>query len=64
MRKKPKLNVNKDEFIEKYKDHNQYEMAAHFGISLSSVHKLRILYGIPMKRQLFHTLDVNEFKRL
>ena len=61
---RPKLNINKGEFVSMYKDHNQYDMASHFGICLSSVHKLRIQYGIPMKRQLFRTIDLNEFKRL
>lgn len=68
MGKKPKLNVDKEEFIAMYKNHTQEEVALHFGmhfgICLSSMHKLRKRYGMPMKRQIFRTVDLNEFKRL
>jgi hypothetical protein len=64
MGKKPKLNVNKDEFIEMYQNHSQDEVASHFDICLASVHKLRKRFGLPMKRQLFRTVDKKEFRRL
>ena|SRR5665647_2817409 len=64
MGKKPKLNVDKEEFIAMYQDHNQYEVASHFNICLASVHKLRKQYEIPKKRKILYTNDENEFRRL
>jgi hypothetical protein len=64
MGKKPKLNVDKEEFIAMYKNHNQYEVASHFDICIASVHKLRKRFGLPMRRKLFYTTYADEFMRL
>ena len=58
MGKKPKLNVDKDEFNAMYRNHTQDEVALHFGICIASVHKLRKRFGLPMRRKLFYTEGV------
>lgn len=62
---RPKLNINKDEFVSMYnKRCLQNEIALHFDISVASVQKQRKLYGLPSRRKSFYTVDENEFKRL
>ena len=62
---RPKLNINKGEFVSMYnKRCQQNEIALHFDISVASVHKQRKLYGFPSRRKSFYTVDKSKFKRL